>query len=209
MQRVILFLFFIFISLSVFSQDAQRPKYKHSIGVNVTSLLAQVISIGDNNTNDKFNLIYTNYGQSINFRIGANATYSEGTSFFNTTGNTKLTDQAYKIRIGFEKRNALGSKFYLGYGADIFGLFSASDSDSDAGFKVSKANNGIGLGPVLRFEYFVSNKISFMTESTFYFAYGKKSDDTFVNGQLQNSNSSTYQNFETTIPSVLYLNIHF
>ncbi len=205
-------LFFLFTCMLISKLEAQESKpLKNSIGINVTSLLSEVISIGDNKNTDKFNILYTHYGSKSNFRIGVNAFYNKESenNILIGSGITALTEQAYKIRMGFEKRNDLSHKFNFTYGIDALYIYEASNSEAESGFENTNTINSIGLGPVLRFEYKLSKRISLMTESTMYFIAGNNRDKLTQLGSVIQDKTTKKSNLTTTIPSVLYLNIHF
>jgi hypothetical protein len=199
------------LSIKIEAQDSIQHRLNNSIGINVTSLLAEVISIGDNNNSNKFNIIYTYYGGHSNFRLGANFFYNkESENNPNIgSGTTTLIDQAYKFRMGYDIRNDLSSKFNFAYGFDVLYLYSSSKSDAESGFININTKNSYGIGPVLRFEYNLSKRISLMTESTLYFLTGSSHEKLEQLGLILQDKTTKSSNLTTTIPSVLYLNVHF
>jgi hypothetical protein len=179
-------------------------KLKNAVGINMTFLLSQVISVGDNDDGDKFNLLYTRYGKKVNFRIGANLKYT------NDSEIVDLSEQSYKLRLGIEKNVDLSSKFTMMYGLDGLGTFYKSVSESiQTNFRNIEVKKSFGAGPCLRFEYRLSNRVSLMTESTLYFLFGNLNQELFQAGNSIQKTNKNFSNFNTTIPSVLYLNIHF
>ncbi len=200
-----------FISIKINAQDSIQYRLKNAIGINVTSLLAEVISIGDNNNENKFNIIYTYYGGQSNFRLGANFFYNKSSenNLIIGSGTTELTEQAYKFRVGYDIRHDLSSKFKFTYGFDLLYQYNSSKSDAESGFINNNTKNSYGIGPVLRFEYKISKRISLMTESTLYFFTGNNHDKLEQSGFILQDKTTKTSNLTTTIPSVLYLNVHF
>lgn len=211
MKKIYLLLFIAFSHLNMKGQETSKLYYKNAFGVNVTSLLGEVISVGDNNNNDKFNLLYTRYGEKSNFRIGANAFYKKQTenNILIGSGSTDLIDMAYKIRMGFDWKKELSTKFNFTYGFDALYLYNSSKSESQTGFVLSNVKNSYGIGPVMRFEYKLSKRISLMTESTMYFISGNNKEILSQGGVQVSDKSTKSGDLNTTIPSVLYLNVHF
>jgi hypothetical protein len=209
MKKTYILMALCFCFLNLKAQDANKIYYKNAFGVNVTSLLGEVISVGDNNNNDKFNLLYTRYGKKINFRIGANAFYKKQSELLFNSGLTELIDKAYKIRMGLDWRKELSSKFDFTYGFDALYLYNSSNSVTQTGFILNNTTNSYGIGPVMRFEYKLSKRISLMTESTMYFILGNNIKELSQNGAVISKENTKSGDLNTTIPSVLYLHVHF
>lgn len=208
-MRIIPLIIFFLIYLNLSAQ--QKKVYKNDIGINVTSLLSEVIGLGNNNTNvPTFNLTYRRSGNNKAFRISAHAGLDKSSDFNSNTGtNIFLEEKDFRLRLGFEKHLPLSQKFTLIYGLDVLGTYETSLSESSTGFENDIKIISAGAGPVIRFEYKLSDRISLMTESTLYFIKGNESDVVKFFGQVQTSSDNSKYSLTTQIPSVLFLNVHF
>ena len=190
-------LFFCFIVIAYGAVGQSSHRYKNDLGFNVTSLLSEVIGIGNQGDSPVFNISYRRKGTKSAIRISAHLGFNKDNSI-NEIDFSELTlnESDYRLRIGYEKILDLSNKFKMLYGIDGLALFSSSEIK-------------FGGGPALRLEYKISDRISLMTESTLYFLTGWSEDVLQLGGQqLANERNTTF-NLSTQIPSVLFLNVHF
>lgn len=207
-MRIISFIAFLLIFVNLAAQ--QKKVYKNDIGINVTSLLSEVIGLGNNTTVPNFNLTYRRSGNNKAFRVSAHAGLDKSDDFNSNTGTTIfLEEKDLRLRLGFEKQMPLSQKFTLIYGLDVLGIYETSLSKSSTGFENDIKTISAGAGPVIRFEFKLSDRISLMTESTLYFIRGNENDVVRFFGQVQTSSDKSKYSLTTQIPSVLFLNVHF
>ena len=201
-------LLFIVVASSAFSQSAHRSK--NDLGFNVTSLLSEVIGIGNQGDNPVFNVSYRRKGNKSAIRLSAHVGYNKDNSINEIDfSELSLNESDYRFRIGYEKMLDLSNKFKMLYGIDALGLYSSSISSSSTGLRNDVTEFKFGGGPALRLEYKISERVSLMTESTLYFLTGWSEDVLHLGGQqLANERNTTF-NLNTQIPSVLFLNVHF
>lgn len=195
-------------AIDQFGQSTAR--FKNDLGFNVTTLLSEVIGVGNQGDNPIFNITYRRKGKTSSLRVSAHLGYNEDQST-NEIDFSVLTlkESDYRIRLGYEKRIDLSNRFQMHFGLDGLGLYSTSNSISTTGLTNDIKEFNFGGGPALRLEYKLSDRISLMTESTLYFLAGRGSDVLSLNGQqLANEQKITYK-ITTQIPSVLFLNVHF
>ncbi|MBP6398712.1 MAG: hypothetical protein KBF57_02110 [Saprospiraceae bacterium] len=203
-------LFFCFIVIAYGAVGQSSHRYKNDLGFNVTSLLSEVIGIGNQGDSPVFNISYRRKGTKSAIRISAHLGFNKDNSI-NEIDFSELTlnESDYRLRIGYEKILDLSNKFKMLYGIDGLALFSSSISSSSTGLKNDVTEIKFGGGPALRLEYKISDRISLMTESTLYFLTGWSEDVLQLGGQqLANERNTTF-NLSTQIPSVLFLNVHF
>lgn len=205
------YIFLLALSLVFGEISGQKTvKYDNDIGINVTSLLSQVIGLNENEENTFFSVQYRRSSAKYGFRFSGYADVDKKEDSDVSTGSTlTLKDQDFRIRAGIEKVMPLTGKFSLAYGMDIIGLYEVSHSTSSSGFVNEISLIRTGAGPALRFMYQLSDRISLMTESTLYYLSGSKKDVLTLNGIVQNESRSTTYSLSTRIPSVLFINVHF
>ena len=207
-MRIPLLLFLILIVQSVTAQKANV--YKNDIGINMTTLLSEVIGLGDNDIVPNYNISYRRTFNKKAFRISAHAGLNKNSDFNNIDNSTiSLEEKDFRLRLGFENHLYLSQKFLLIVGLDVLGMYQSSISVSSTGFENDIKTISAGAGPALRFEYKISDRISLMTESTLYFITGNENDKVTFLGQVQNDSNNSKYSLTTQIPSVLFINVHF
>lgn len=207
-MRIILLCLFTLLAKDHFGQSAH--KFKNDLGFNVTTLLSEVIGIGNQGDSPVFNLTYRRKSKSAAFRVSAHVGFNKDNTI-NEIDFTELdlTESDYRLRLGYEKMLDLSNKFKMHYGIDGLGLYSSSISSSSTGLSNDITELSFGGGPAIRMEFKLSDRISLMTESTLYFLIGSSYDVLQLGGQeLANEQNTTYR-ISTQIPSVLFLNVHF
>jgi hypothetical protein len=180
-------------------------EYKYDVGINITSMIAKVISVADDRDIDNsylLNLRIKNNKHGI--RTGFFIDYTNSVSF----SSTSLEVLSTKARMGYERYYQINKKFILGYGFDILGNYSNSISDNEV-FKNKIKTLTFGLGPVMKFEYFLSSRLSISTETSLYGIYGKQKSSLFENDVIVLISNNSVSSISSTLPSILFVNIHF
>ncbi|MBK8700190.1 MAG: hypothetical protein IPN29_11930 [Saprospiraceae bacterium] len=189
------------------AQDAFKRKF--DIGVNVTSMLANVISLGGNDDTPRYNLSFRIKKDRSGYRISTNISYNKDSEIGTDGVFLQLTEADYRVKLGYEKYQVLTGRFILAYGLDAIWQRTSSFSEAGNGFSNDEKFQGIGGGPAFRFEYKLSDRVSLMTETTLYFLLGRKTDELSLSGQSLNKSTNDTVQLSTQIPSVLFLNVHF
>lgn len=220
LKKYIFLVFVLFqVIYSSFAQDTDsmmtvqtRSKffsYQNDIGINVTNLLSKIISLG-NDDQPAFNISYRRKNEASGLRLSLHIFFDKKTDAPVNGFDVDRTEHDYKLRFGYEFYKSLSKRFTFAYGPDVLYLNTQSKSVSpQSGFTNDIKEYKFGIGPALRFEYKLSDRISLMTESTAYFLTGKKKNLLLQNGAPPFETNSKSWEFATHIPSVLFLNIHF
>lgn len=212
MKKINIVIVFLFTTILAYNQSAEKEFFANDIGINVTTLIGEVISL----TKEKepnFGITYRRKSKNLGFRISGNFKINNDIENINSNNNfdqIEVSEFLINSRAGIEKYKKLHHKFNLAYGFDLLYLFSKENSISfNTSIESKEQIRKMGAGPALRFEYYLSKKISLMTETTLYAFYAQENQKLLSGGSEINNTTSKEFEFKTSIPSVLYLNIHF
>lgn len=194
--------------------------YTHELGINVTNVLGNVLSLNPNNANSPYGLTYRRHWQTASFRSALNFRFFSDESSDFAGGNFQLKElknTSIDIRAGLEKHYALSKNFLFSYGADILAgyqtEFSSVDELTSSGinqfFSSDEQSVGIGAGPVLRLEYKITPHLFVSTECSFYGYVKRTSQQLSINGVISEEPVKSDYNIELQLPQSLFLNISF
>jgi hypothetical protein len=193
--------------------------YKNEIGINFTNVLGNVLSLNPNNASSPYGLTYRRHYGNKSLRMGINIDWDNRTESDFTNGNfisKELDTKMSEFRIGVEYHIVLNNKMLFSYGADILGLINiekANVSESKGGgfLNFTSQDNlyGVGLGPILRLEYKISDRIFLSSESSLYGFYRKSSEEVIIGGQAAQTVESTSSSLKLVLPQSLFFNIAF
>ena len=163
---------------------------KFELGVNATHFLSNIFSLSNEKESTRYafttKLLHSNL---IGTRLSIGGKYDQkGQEFGNKSFNI-----SYNARLGVEFRRPIGSKFDILFGADVFGQYQESKSTTfinsgnvTAGTKLKS----LGVGPALRIEYALTDRIVLMTEAFLYGSkYSRERDENGVNKKEMGYNS--------------------
>lgn len=216
-------IFLFFVSFLVRGQKAIIPiddfyPYKNEIGINFTNVLGNVLSLNPENASSPYGLTYRRHRGKISFRSAVNINitntseddFSNGL-FINRTLNIIKSD----FRVGLEKHLVLHKKVLFSYGIDILGSIGNDKSeiqDFNLGgttFVSNENTYGGGLGPVLRLEYKISDRIFISSESSLYGFVSKTKATLTINGRPDEETKSSDSSLILVLPQSLFFNISF
>ncbi len=192
--------------------------YKNEIGINFTNVLGNVLSLNPENASSPYGLTYRRHLGKISFRSAVNINitntseddFSNGL-FINRTLNIIKSD----FRVGLEKHLVLHKKVLFSYGIDILGSIGNEKSeiqDFNLGgttFVSNENTYGGGLGPVLRLEYKISDRIFISSESSLYGFVSKTKASLTINGVQDEDIKSSDFSLILVLPQSLFFNISF
>ena len=202
---------------SNYSIDEFYP-YKNEIGINFTNVLGNVLSLNPENASSPYGLTYRRHMGKISFRsaINVNITNTSEDDFSNglfirRTLNILKSD----FRIGLEKQLVLNKRFLFSYGLDLLGAIGNEKSeiqDFNLGGRTFTSDDktfGGGLGPVLRLEYKISDRIYLSSESSMYGFLSQTKSSLTVNGVKDEDTKSSDSSLILVLPQSLFFNISF
>lgn len=216
-------IFLLCVSFLVRGQKAIFPMndfypYKNEIGINFTNVLGNVLSLNPENASSPYGLTYRRHMGKISFRSAVNINitntsendFSNGL-FINRTLNIIKSD----FRVGLEKHLVLHKKVLFSYGIDILGSIGNEKSEiqdfnlGGSTFVSNENTYGGGLGPVLRLEYKISDRIFISSESSLYGFFSKTNANLTINGVQDEETKSSDSSLILVLPQSLFFNISF
>jgi hypothetical protein len=198
------------------SKSEKGKDMTHELGLNVTSLLADLL--GNNNRTDagRYLLTYKKVADMKAFRMGLamNFNLNKQNSNFNTT----LVNQNFQVRLGKEWRHEISAKLHYYFGFDGIGGYTTEESAATTigGNIIQKDKTlSFGAGPVLGFQFALYDKLLIGTEGSLYATFNKK-DVTFSTQSFGGpppttipSRNSTGVAVQTNLPTSLFLILKF
>lgn len=200
-----------------YSMESFYP-YKNEIGINFTNVLGNVLSLNPENASSPYGLTYRRHMGKISFRsaVNINITNTSEDDFNNGLFiNRKLNIIKSDFRLGLEKHLVLHKRILFSYGIDILGSIENEKSeiqDFNLGgttFVSNENTYGGGLGPVLRLEYKISDRIFISSESTLYGFVSKTSASLTINGVQDENTKSSDSSLILVLPQSIFFNISF
>lgn len=194
--------------------EGNRSYYfsRDEIGVNVTSVLANVLSFNANNAVSPYGIFYRRRFDRTFLRIGLDIG-TEGSSEtvidpnLGTIEERELRNDLYNLRIGLERNIQIGKDFQFFAGIDLFGNFEKEHSTRNQNFVSDDIQYMGGIGPAIRLEYRLGKRLYLSTESTLYFGYGQQLNDVYINGAIFSSSTDHIYRLKLTLPMVLFISV--
>lgn len=221
-MRLYLLLFALVLSSStMFAQTDPAPKasfysHKHQIGLNVTNILANVLSLNSNTTASPYGITYRRFFDTYSFRSALNLRYNSSKNDNLGSQQRVLKELDLFLRAGLEKYLPINKVLMVTYGADAiigYGYFSSKVTDlfsSSSGFFTNTGNTyKYGLAPVMRLEWKLSPRLTLSTESSF-MAVASTSISTLNQPNLPTQKTNrTNVDIQLSLPQSLFFNVAF
>ncbi|MBK9256519.1 MAG: hypothetical protein IPM42_13610 [Saprospiraceae bacterium] len=218
---LILFQLSLFISLNAQTDKKDNPaakyKYENELGINFTNVLGNVLSLNPNNANSPYGLTYRRHFKNWTFRSGIDFAFTSKDNFDFSDGLSQqisLNERYAAVRIGMQKSIFLTDHLIFGYGLDLLVNYDYEKSEAFIFFgnfnRISDTERllSFGLGPMLRLEYKISDRVFLSTESTLYGTIGTKKN-IFDNGAFVEERSTDEFSLKLVLPQSLFINILF
>lgn len=204
------------LSSIVWAQEEEKTPSRHQIGINATYFTSNFLGLNQND------LILGPY--AISYKLRMKKTYLRLGFGGKASNSTRENDfaanifdrktQIFDVRAGLEWQKPLTDRWLLFYGIDaiVGGAFNQTIALSSFDEVVNNINKTyFGAGPEIGIQFFINDRISLSTESTFYTkAVYEVEKTSFRNFPNQNTNESVVlAEFETAIPVELFFIIHF
>jgi hypothetical protein len=193
---------------------------RHDIGVNFTNVLGNLLSLNPDNENSPFGLTYRYHFGKNSFRMGLNGfnnTESSNESLGQEFIQRDIKTSLFSGRVGMEWHKYISRKFIFSYGIDVLYLRNSEVSNvtisgNNGEFNRSQSDeksNGIGGGPIIRFDFKINDLFSISTESTLYFIQQQETDVLKSNNAPLINEKNVTESFKLVLPNALFVNIHF
>lgn len=169
-------------------QTKKRPPAEQTVSINMTPLLSMIVPFNKANpfVAGPYNIAFKSYRNNKGWRVGLGA---------NIDFNDPNDDPNLNLRVGYEWQRAIAKRWYYTGGIDAMffvGSLNLPGSNDNNG------ETGYGIASVWGIEYYLHDKISIATETSFFIALVN-------NSQLFNSGIQT-----GFIPPIgLFLNVKF
>lgn len=192
-------------------------KYTHEIGLNVSNVLGNIFSLNPDSDPYPYLLTYRKHiNKNYTFRSGINLNIDQNTNTEFDNNNfleRQLQLIQSDVRLGFEKKMTLSTRFLCSYGIDFLGRYRQEKSQvrdfNFNSFNSFEQTLGGGLGPVLRFEFKISERMFLSIESSFYGLYSRTKETIDINGVQGDEPTITEFNLELVLPRSLFFNVAF
>jgi hypothetical protein len=152
-----------------------RKAMTHELGLNVTSLLTDLL--GNNNRVDegRYLLSYKKLTGTSAFRFGLalNFAFDKESSRFNNT----LVNQNVQVRLGKEWRHDITPRFQYYFGVDgIAGFVSEESAAVTTNSSITQKDRfmSVGAGPVLGFQFALYDRLLIGTEGSLYATFNTR-----------------------------------
>lgn len=221
MKKFFTLLLLLIAGRSLYSQEPNAAtedfyRYKNELGINFTNVLGNVLSLNPNNASSPYGITYRRHNGRKSFRSGLNFSFIKGAKDDFSSGSLtrNLGESSTQLRVGVEYHLPLSRRFQFSWGVDVLGSYNDEKSeivDFTIGGSTFKSHNwlaGGGLGPVLRLEAKLSERMFLSTESTFYANYNFGKDNTTINGTTTSETKKEW-GFEMILPQSLFFNVAF
>jgi hypothetical protein len=199
-------------SIELYGQSESKPQIKDDISINITSILGNLLSLNDNSSGSPYGLSYRHFYKTTALRVSVNGSYNKSTDrdeFFNEI-DSKLLD--LNVRLGYEYITELSAKTSFMYGLDLVSSYNSEVSQIfsfNSGFLFEQKDTELlyGLGPAIRFQYKINDRVALMTESSLYFMLGN--NKTTSNDPSIPESETDISAVELKMPQSLFLTISF
>jgi hypothetical protein len=212
-RSVFILMPFLFCSAFLHAQNNTNPhffEHKQEIGVNVTKLLGNVLSLTAQSNSSLYGFMYALHLRKYSFRLSGNANYTKSEIPDQITGSIKnLEDQSVGGRLSIERHLQLMHKLQLNYGLDAFVASNYSASTIQGNFFKSTSALKLGGGPAMRIIYKLHPRVHFMTESTLYGANIFNTNRLQPGTPIVEVTNTQDQEFNLALPISLYFQVLF
>lgn len=213
-KTIIYLIAFCFPAVSWTQKEFTFPK-STDIGMNISDAISSFLGNTDKAiAAETFPLIVKkNFGANA-LRIGFGFQSLDNESNVVGTEQRFLDNYIISSRVGYERKRYIGNKFGFFYGLDLVYLHRSQSKLTSNQIDITRINKNLdkmGLGPVYGFEYYLSDKVYFGIEGTFYFLYTTAIDEeSFINNPELNYRQVN-NSFESSItsPSRLFALVRF
>jgi hypothetical protein len=212
-QKLIFFLFLL--SIKSYAQQTEILTFKqYELGLNVTGTLAGFFNADGIKEGFDPYLISLKLIKNKNvFRLGlaVSAQKSQETDP-NTFNRRNLTENTTRLRVGFERRISIGTRFLYHWGLDAIGEYAVDNVTTFGQFgqvNLDKTGIGVGLGPVFGFSFILHPRVTLSTESSFYAVQRFEKESQNIPPAAPVTLNNRNFRFFPILPSSLYLNFRF
>lgn len=195
------------------AQEKSNPnrQWKSEIGLNVTNVLNEVLGNNSGNAPLQYTILYKYFlseKTAIRSGFGINLFQNSSDNFiqgFRTNKSTRLD-----FRLGLEWRKPIAEKLMFFIGLDGIAAYDNSETDFfDFQGKITteRLRLQFGGGPVLGFQFNISDRLSVSTESFIYYVYSDINNQVSVNGVPDSESNDKEVRLQHILPSFLYFNL--
>lgn len=204
---------------ALFGQETNPAPKKREIGLNITNTLAGFLSAdGNNDAQDRFLLSYKLYNPSTKraIRMACNIKFDDNSSDNNFGFSREDKAMAIDYRVGMEQRRQITPRFISYFGGDLILNYNQEKVVivNDFGIGSSRSSlithgGGLGLGPVMGFQFQLHSRVILSTEAAFYLNGSVQRELLEIKPEPVEEINRRRLHVIPIIPSSLWVNISF
>jgi hypothetical protein len=190
----------------------------HYVGLQVNQLIRNILSFGGTSTpvTNPYLLVYSanskTSGVGFTTGLGLSSIQTKTTDNFLTT-TSKVSD--FSFRFGLDVKKYLSHQWLLNYGWDLLaeGNKSTTTSESVGGSSnnpsITTTTSRTGTGPRVGLNFQFHERLIVGTEASYYFKWIDQKTKVKNTGAPDNNTDSKLQQFQFTLPAVIFLIVKF
>jgi hypothetical protein len=162
----------------LYGQEAIPATKNREIGLNITNTLAGFLSADGNvDALDRFIISYKVFNPDTRraVRMACNIKFDDNSTNNNFGFSREDKSMSLDYRVGIERRRAITPRFTSYFGGDLLLNYNQEKVviENDFGFGSSRSSlitrgGGLGLGPVMGFQFQLHSRVILSTEAAFY-----------------------------------------
>lgn len=200
-------------TLKAQNEDAANKNYDTEIGLNVSNFVKSFLSLNTQTIQTSPYFIIAKH-KSLRVHLGLKG--NDGKNFFDDTNSrSDQRNLEFDLKVGFEKRQNVSSRWILHYGLDLIGSYKynrlITNTTIDKLQSVTEAAYA-GVSPFLGLQFKINERLKLLTEADWVIAYGRSTDklqSDFFPGDLNRTNIANFSFTELNPPVDLYLIFSF
>jgi len=190
MKKLIVCAILIVSAARMYGQDSTQKKkiYKNEFGVDGTAFLRQFM-MGDNGfsgNNTIYYLTYRRHFKSGNIRFGIGGNFSREEPLDKIAPYDFTNRSSIDLRLGWEWTSILSKRWRVYYGVDLkpsFGNYQRENNYIDNLRGIIVRSQQYALSPLLGFRFWLTERLSLTTESSFSIIYKYEKSTTYSRPQ--------------------------
>lgn len=200
-------------SLKAQDEETSNKNYDTEIGLNVSNFIKSFLSLNTQTIQTSPYFIVAKH-KSLRVHLGLKG--NDGQNFLDDSNSiNNRRDLEFDLKVGFEKRQDVGSHWIFHYGLDLVGSYQYNRLKTNTAIdeieNVTEAAYA-GVSPFLGLQFKINKRLKLLTESNWIIAYGRSTEklqSAFFPNDLNRTNIANFTFTELNPPVDLYLIFSF